>query len=145
VPDGARSVHFEIVRVEAGIVSGDALPRQHATLHHRVGNVPGNKHRQFIKFLVARGGCVIGTNSFPPRKWSILLDQLVVLREWRHYQAPAHKSNVAYVHLAGSNDRDIRKTMFRWLRPGILADNDTDYGALDFVMNKMRSQNEIDS
>jgi hypothetical protein len=38
----ARSIRFEIVRMDSRIVGGDALPLQHATLDHKVGDVAGD-------------------------------------------------------------------------------------------------------
>jgi hypothetical protein len=95
--EGARSVHFEVVRVEARIVSGDALPRQHAPLDHGEVDVARYERGQLGKFVSAPNGGQIVSDGIPPRKWSILIDLLAVLRKWRHYQAPAHKREPGYV------------------------------------------------
>jgi hypothetical protein len=79
--------------METRIVSGDAPTRQHAPLDHREINVARYQRGQLGKFVFAPNGCLIVSNRIPPRKWSILLDLLAVLRKWRHYQAPAHQRN----------------------------------------------------
>src|SRR5260370_42483061 len=91
-------VCFEIVRMQARIVGGDTLPRQHAPLDHRVADVARQNRGKFIKFMAARSRGIIGTNRIATCKWSILLNQLTVVRKSRHDQGPASKperSNVS--------------------------------------------------
>jgi hypothetical protein len=90
-------MYFEIVRVKARIVNGHAPTRQHAPLDHRETNVARYERGQLGKFVSAANGSQIVPNRIPPRKWSILIDLLAVLRKWGHYQAPAHKREPGYV------------------------------------------------
>jgi hypothetical protein len=79
--------------MEPRIVSGDTPTRQYAPLEYRLIDVTRYDRGQFIKFMVARGGGIVGADGIPPRKRSILLDQLPIIRKWRHDQAPTHKHN----------------------------------------------------
>jgi hypothetical protein len=94
--DGARLIHFEIVRMESRIIGGHALSCQHAPLDHRKINVARYERGQLGKFVFAPDGGLVVPNRIPTRKWGILLDLLAVLRKWRHYQAPAHKGEPGY-------------------------------------------------
>jgi|ERR1700722_16629397 len=97
--------------METRIVSGDAFPRQHTPLDHREVDVARYERGQLGKFRFAPSGCLIVPNRVPPRKRSILLDLLPVLRKWRHYQAPAHKREPG--HMAELHSRLFSKLLHK--------------------------------